>query len=49
MFDLAWDNRGLTVNLTDLPSWALQMFLEMRNKRIEEENMLEAQHRPVGR
>lgn len=38
IFDLAWDDKGMIVNLDELPDDILQLFLRWRNERVEEEN-----------
>jgi hypothetical protein len=38
LFDLAWDNHGLTLDLAKVPDSMLKLMLEWRNERVEAEN-----------
>jgi len=38
IFNLAWDGRGLTVDLTNVPDQIMAKFVEWRAEKIEEEN-----------
>jgi hypothetical protein len=38
MFDLAWDGKGLSLIMNDLPDDILKQFAVWRNERVEEEN-----------
>jgi len=38
LFDLAWDNHGLTLQLNDIPDSILQLILQWRNEKVEAEN-----------
>lgn len=38
LFDLAWDNHGLTLVLNDIPDDILQQLASWRNERVEMEN-----------
>lgn len=37
MFDLAWNSKGLIVNLKDVPDRILTLMVEWANERIERE------------
>lgn len=38
IFNLAWDGKGFIVDLRKLPDDVLDMFFDMRNERVKEEN-----------
>ena len=38
LFELAWDNHGLVLNLNTIPNWVLPKLIEWRNHKVEEEN-----------
>ena len=38
LFDLAWDNHGLTLDISRVPDPILQLFVQWRNERVEAEN-----------
>jgi len=38
LFDLAWDNHGLILNLNEIPDDMLQLMARWRNDKVEEEN-----------
>ena len=38
MFELAWHGRGMTIDLTKVPDWVLNMFYEMHNEAAEKHN-----------
>jgi len=38
LFELAWDNHGLTLNLNDIPDDMLQLIAYWRNDKVEQEN-----------
>jgi len=38
MFELAWDDHGLTLALNDLPDEILNRIAEWRNEKVEAEN-----------
>lgn len=38
MFDLAWNGKGLFINLREVPDQLLDQMVEWANAKIEEEN-----------
>lgn len=38
MFELAWDNHGLTMSLNGIPDHMLQLIAGWRNEKVEIEN-----------
>lgn len=38
MFELAWDNHGLTLQLDNVPDQILNLILQWRNEKVEAEN-----------
>ena len=38
LFDLAWDNHGLTLELNDIPDSILTLMAHWRNEKVEAEN-----------
>ncbi len=38
MFDLAWNGKGVYINLSDIPDRVLDLFVEWSNEKITQEN-----------
>jgi len=38
MFALAWHGRGMTIDLTKVPDWALELFSDLHNEAAERHN-----------
>lgn len=38
LFELAWDNHGLTLDLTHIPDDILRQIVDWRNEKVEAEN-----------